>query len=55
LLKGKHLIAIEANFTGQLASIIREKTGVVVEDKFLKYDGRPFFVEEILEYVNGRR
>lgn len=55
LLTGKHLVAIEANFTGQLASIIREQTGVAVEDKFLKYDGRPFFVEEILEYVNGRQ
>lgn len=54
LLESKNLIAIECNYTGQLASIIREKTGIVVKDKFLKYDGRPFFVEEILEYVNGR-
>lgn len=55
IFKGKKLVAIETNFTGQLASIIAEKTGIVIEDKFLKYDGRPFFVEEILDFVERGR
>jgi len=38
---------------GRLAGLIREKTGIEIEDKFLKYDGRPFFVEEISEKLRG--
>jgi len=51
LLKDKNLVAIETNYTGQLASVIAEKTGVMIKEKYLKYDGRPFFVEEIIEFV----
>ena len=29
--------------------VIAEKTGIIIEDKFLKYDGRPFYPEEIAE------
>lgn len=41
-------ICIEGNSHGQLAGIIREKTGKNVE-KMLKYDGRPFYPYEIIE------
>ena len=51
LLKGKNLVAFENNKTAQLAALISKKTGIMIEEKFLKYDGRPFFTEEILEYV----
>jgi 2-oxoglutarate/2-oxoacid ferredoxin oxidoreductase subunit alpha len=50
--KAKYVIDIEANFTGQLARLIREKTGIEIADKFLKYDGRPFFPEEIADKIN---
>lgn len=43
----KKTVAVENNFTGQLADIIMEKTGRVVTRKILKYDGRPFYPEEI--------
>lgn len=46
------IIDIEQNATGQLASLIREHTSREIKEKLLKYDGRPFFPEEILEYVN---
>ncbi|MBU4017353.1 2-oxoacid:acceptor oxidoreductase subunit alpha [Patescibacteria group bacterium] len=49
----KHVVDIECNYTAQLAGLIREKTGIEIEDKFLKYDGRPFFVEEIAEKLRG--
>lgn len=49
----KHVVGIECNYTAQLAGLIREKTGIEIEDKFLKYDGRPFFVEEICEKLRG--
>lgn len=47
----KRLIAFENNKTAQLASLIAENTGIMIKEKFLKYDGRPFFTEEVLEYV----
>lgn len=47
----KHIIDIECNYSGQLASLIKEQTGIEIEDKLLKYDGRPFFAEEIIEKV----
>jgi 2-oxoglutarate ferredoxin oxidoreductase subunit alpha len=40
-------VVVENNFTGQLADIIREKTGKSVSRRILKYDGRPFYHEEI--------
>lgn len=55
MFEGIEPILIENNFTGQLGRIIQEKTDINFSDMFLKYDGRPFFVEEILEYVNGGR
>lgn len=44
----KRIIDVEQNATGQLASLIREHTGIEIKEKLLKYDGRPFFPEEIL-------
>jgi len=49
LSRAKYLIDIECNFNGQLAGIIAERTGIMILDKYLKYDGRPFFPEEIAE------
>lgn len=51
--KSRHVIDIECNYSGQLASLIKEKTGLEISDKLLKYDGRPFFVEEIVEKLNS--
>lgn len=45
------LIDVEQNATGQLASLIREHTGILIKEKILKYDGRPFWPEEIVEKV----
>lgn len=49
----KRLLIAENNQTAQLAGLIREKTGVEIKDKLLKYDGRQFFAEEIVERVKG--
>ena len=42
LRKAKRVVCVEANYTGQLASLIREKTGVEIKQKILRYDSRPF-------------
>lgn len=43
------LVAVEGNATGQLVRLIREQTGVEIKNKVLKYDGRQFYPEEIIE------
>ena len=47
----KKTICIECNQSGQLASIIKEQTGLDVTHKLLKYDGRPFYPEEIYDAI----
>lgn len=51
--KAKHIIDIECNSTGQLAELIAEKTGILITDKLLKYDGRPIYPEEIITKLNS--
>lgn len=48
----KKIVLIENNYLGQLGELITSKTGYVFENKLLKYDGRPFFVEDLLNYIN---
>jgi 2-oxoglutarate ferredoxin oxidoreductase subunit alpha len=45
---------VENNVTGQLAEIIHRETGLVIDQKILKYDGRPFSSNEIVEEVEKR-
>jgi 2-oxoglutarate/2-oxoacid ferredoxin oxidoreductase subunit alpha len=47
-------ILIEGNATGQLGELITTKTGFQFQDKMLKWNGRPFYVEEIVEKVLER-
>jgi 2-oxoglutarate ferredoxin oxidoreductase subunit alpha len=49
----KRIIDVEQNATGQLASLIREHTGIDITEKILKFDGRPFYPEDIAEKVRG--
>ena len=41
------VIIFEANSQGQMRNYIREKTGILIENAYLRYDARPFEVEEI--------
>ncbi len=53
LAKAKKVILVECNSTGQLGRLIREKTGIKIENRILKYDGRPFYSEELRELIIG--
>jgi len=53
LKKAKKSLLIEGNYRGQLGELIREHTLLDVDEKFLKYDGRPFYPEEICEKVKN--
>ena len=48
----KKLICVESNATGQLAKLIKGY-GVKVDEPILKYDGRPFSVEELENAIKG--
>lgn len=41
-------VAVENNYTGQMANVIRAQTGLSVDERILKYDGRPFSSEYII-------
>ncbi len=43
---------IEGNYLGQLGNLLEQKTGLKLKQKFLKYDGRPFFIEDVIEYID---
>lgn len=49
--RAKKVAIVENNKTGQLAGWLREQTGLVPDYKILKYDGRPFFTEELVETI----
>lgn len=50
--KAKRVLLVENNQTGQFGQLIREQTGLDIKEKLLKYDGRPFYPEEIVERVS---
>ena len=50
-MKSKKLLLIENNIVGPLGQVIAENTGILIENKFLKYDGQTFNVNEIVKEV----
>jgi len=53
LKKAQKLIIVENNATAQFGNLIKLYTGIEIEDKFLKYNGMPFAVEEIVERLKA--
>ena len=54
--EAKKIIIVENNSTSQLASLIAQKTGIIINDKnkILRYDGRPFFSDELIKEIRER-
>ncbi len=46
------VLLIEGNNTGQLAQLIRMQTGIEIKKKLLKWNGRPFYNEEIIAAID---
>ena len=44
-------VLVEGNYSGQLDALIRERTGIAMDRKVLKYNGRPFSQNEVYEGV----
>jgi 2-oxoglutarate ferredoxin oxidoreductase subunit alpha len=49
----KKLIAVENNATGQLVRLIKAH-GIDVDETILKYDGRPFTLDELEKMVKEK-
>jgi len=49
--KSNNIILVESNLTGQLGRLIREKTGISIKKRILKYDGRPFTSDELKQQL----
>ena len=59
LRKAKHIVSMEENYSGQLASLVTEHTGILIKDRINKYDGRPFSEDEVVRalanaYTGGK-
>ena len=50
--RAKYLVNIECNYSAQMGGLIAEKTGIRILDNMLKFDGRPFYPEEITTKLN---
>ncbi len=51
LVNAQKVLAIENNASGQFANLIKRETGFDIKYKILKYDGRPFSVEEVVKRI----
>jgi 2-oxoglutarate/2-oxoacid ferredoxin oxidoreductase subunit alpha len=49
--QAKKVVLIENNALGQLGALITQTTGYQFEHRLLKYDGRGFFVEDVMQFL----
>ena len=50
---GARIVLVENNQTGEFGKLIKQESGFEITEKLLKYDGRPLFVEDILDFLNN--
>jgi 2-oxoglutarate ferredoxin oxidoreductase subunit alpha len=48
LRSAKRIVSIEENYSGQLAQVVQEQTGVMISERINKFDGRPFSEDEVV-------
>jgi 2-oxoglutarate ferredoxin oxidoreductase subunit alpha len=51
--KSVKIVLIENNQTNQLGKLIKEQCGFYIPNTLTKNDGRPFFVDDILQYLKS--
>lgn len=49
----KRVIMVEGNATRQAEALIRQSTSYEFNERLNRYDGRPFYYEDIVNYVKG--
>jgi len=53
LKKAKQIISIENNYNGQFSQLLEISTGIGIATKILKYNGLPFYVDELAEEIHS--
>ena len=53
LRKAKRIVSVEENYSGQLASLVAEHTGILIKDRINKFDGRPFSEDEMVRALSA--
>ncbi|MBI2641362.1 2-oxoacid:acceptor oxidoreductase subunit alpha [Candidatus Roizmanbacteria bacterium] len=51
----KRYVLVENNSHSQFGKLLRMETGIDIKEKLLKYDGRPFWPEEIVNFINSTK
>jgi 2-oxoglutarate ferredoxin oxidoreductase subunit alpha len=51
--KAKKTVLVECNHQGQLGMLIKQECGLDFDHKILKYDGRPFFYDELVQKISS--
>lgn len=51
----RRLVMVEGNQSGQAEKLIRQETGLIMTDHIRRYDGRPFYVEDIKLFLKKGR
>jgi 2-oxoglutarate ferredoxin oxidoreductase subunit alpha len=51
--KHDKVMIMEGNATGQFAQLLKGQCGLEPDELWLKWDGRPFYVEEVIEKIKG--
>jgi 2-oxoglutarate ferredoxin oxidoreductase subunit alpha len=52
---GARLFTVENNAGGQLARLIQRETRIVIDGSILKFDGRPFYFEELYDRLFNKK
>jgi len=51
----KNVHLVEGNYTGQLGNLIEQQTNHKFAGRLLKWNGRPFFTEDLEQYINSHK
>jgi 2-oxoglutarate ferredoxin oxidoreductase subunit alpha len=54
-LKKSKIIAVENNYTGQFADLFSQETGLSIDQRILRYDGRPFTPRDISDQIKANK
>ena len=52
--KANNLLLIENNYSAQLGSLIKEKTGIEIKNQILRSDGRTFTIDDIYNQIKEK-
>jgi len=53
ILEDSKVMDIEMNYSGQLGGLIKEKTGIKIDNYIVKYTGRPMLQDEVCEAIRS--